>query len=146
MFAFVNVVKLYVYGVFTFGYTVFMGTKAKEVSTSDKILAEYFQNSATEQGISVRTLAEKTGVSLGRVSMLLRGLRAFYVDEISAFCSALGLTTWKVLKQVEGIERALNAPAPVLDPVSAPDFTAMAAKNDGRDLREDHDQPMPDYE
>lgn len=116
-----NVVKSSVYGAFASVYTLDMGNKAKEVSTSDRILAEYLRNAAIEQGFSVRAMSEKTGVSVGRVSELLRGMRSFYYDEITRFCQVLNLPVWDVLKAVEDIERKQSIP-----------YT-LAAKRTGRE-------------
>lgn len=52
-----------------------------------------------DTGVSGRQLAERAGIGTSRAAAILRGVRVVTVDEFDRMCQALGLTTWRVLRE-----------------------------------------------
>ena len=86
-------------------YTRGMGTRSLGVSDGQRALMATISAEMDERGISIRALASDLGISHTRLAYVLRNERAVTYDEVAAMCSLLGLSLWRLLRQIE-IERA----------------------------------------
>lgn len=85
-------------------YTHGMGTRPLGVSDGQRALMATISAEMGERGISIRALAGDLGISHTRLAYVLRNERAVTYDEAAAMCSLLGLSLWRLLRQIE-IER-----------------------------------------
>lgn len=74
----------------------------------DAIVAQILDTELKESDLSLRRLAEVSGVKLTRLGDVLRRGRAITTGELEAIARALGLTPWKVLKEAEEAASALD--------------------------------------
>ena len=82
-------------------YTRSMGTRSLDVGDTQRALMATISAEMDERGISIRALASDLGISHTRLAYVLRNERAVTYDEVAAMCSLLGLSLWRLLRQIE---------------------------------------------
>lgn len=125
-----------------------MGMRRIEPGRLNAALVAILREELGARGWSVRQLAERSGIPRTRTHGTLVGERPLNVDELTAFCGALELTAWRVVRRAEapsarGAEPAGGAetpPSPAayaeaafakLDEVTARDYAPAASPRDG---------------
>lgn len=78
-----------------------MGTKPLGLSRSDAEVASILDCALRDSDLSLRRLADLSGVRLTRLGDVLRRGRAMTVGELDAISEALGLVGWQVLREAE---------------------------------------------
>ena len=78
-----------------------MGTRSLDVGDTQRALMATISAEMDERGISIRALASDLGISHTRLAYVLRNERAVTYDEVAAMCSLLGLSLWRLLRQIE---------------------------------------------
>lgn len=81
----------------------------------DAKVAQILDAALKESDLSLRRLAEASGVKLTRLGDVLRRGRAITTGELEAVARALGLVPWKVLKEAEEVASALDVEGAVPD-------------------------------
>lgn len=99
-----------------------MGAKNPVDDIECAVVAQIAQNAA-DRGLSVRAIAEATGIGKTRVNDLLRGETSCTVTDLTRLCDMLGLVAWKVVQQAEEGEEGdtlassrLASPSPATGP------------------------------
>ena len=115
-----------------------MGMRRIEPGRLNAALVAILREELGARGWSVRQLAERSGIPRTRTHGTLVGERPLNVDELTAFCGALELTAWRVVRRAEapsarGAEPAAYAEAAFakLDEVTARDYAPAASPRDG---------------
>lgn len=125
-----------------------MGMRRIEPGRLNAALVAILREELGARGWSVRQLAERSGIPRTRTHGTLVGERPLNVDELTAFCGALELTAWRVVRRAEapsarGAEPAGGAETPAspaayaeaafakLDEVTARDYAPAASPRDG---------------
>mgnify|MGYP002741454556 CR=1 FL=1 len=115
-----------------------MGMRRIEPGRLNAALVAILREELGARGWSVRQLAERSGIPRTRTHGTLVGERPLNVDELTAFCGALELTAWRVVRRAEapsarGAEPAGGAETPFakLDEVTARDYAPAASPRDG---------------
>ena len=103
-----------------------MGTKPNPVGMIDRELAEILNRVLGERGMSEAELARRAGLSQPTVHRMLATTRPMSVDDLDLMCEALGLVTWKVVREAE---TSLSETLPTIDP----EALGLAANDDERD-------------
>lgn len=109
-------------------YTRGMGTRSLDVGDTQRALMATISAEMDERGISIRALASDLGISHTRLAYVLRNERAVTYDEVAAMCSLLGLSLWRLLRQIE-IEQDGGPSGAVASAVGAPLEWEVAAQD-----------------
>ena len=67
-------------------------------------VVDLYTKAKESQGISFRTLAERSGVNRIRLQRCFNLEQPFYVDELVAVACALNLAAWKVLREAAALD------------------------------------------
>ena len=78
-----------------------MGRKPLEPGITSMAVVDLYIKAKEAQGISFRTLSERSGVNRIRLQRCFNLEQPFYVDELVAVARALNLVAWKVLRDAE---------------------------------------------
>lgn len=78
-----------------------MGRKPLEPGIVSMAVVDLYIEAKEAQGISFRTLSERSGVNRIRLQRCFNLEQPFYVDELVAVARALNLVAWKVLRDAE---------------------------------------------
>ena len=111
-----------------------MGMRRIEPGRLNAALVAILREELGARGWSVRQLAERSGIPRTRTHGTLVGERPLNVDELTAFCGALELTAWRVVRRAEApASPAAYAEAAFakLDEVTARDYAPAASPRDG---------------
>ena len=119
-----------------------MGMRRIEPGRLNAALVAILREELGARGWSVRQLAERSGIPRTRTHGTLVGERPLNVDELTAFCGALELTAWRVVRRAEaptagGAETPASPAAYAeaafakLDEVTARDYAPAASPRDG---------------
>ena len=119
-----------------------MGMRRIEPGRLNAALVAILREELGARGWSVRQLAERSGIPRTRTHGTLVGERPLNVDELTAFCGALELTAWRVVRRAEAPSaRGAETPASPaayaeaafakLDEVTARDYAPAASPRDG---------------
>lgn len=110
----------------------------------DAIIAQILDAELKGSDLSLRRLAEVSGVKLTRLGDVLRRGRAITTGELESIARALGLTPWKVLKEAEEAASTLAVKEPASPSegveVSSPPLSVIEG---GRGVIPE--PPMPDF-
>lgn len=106
-----------------------MGKRGISAEEVDENLARILKELTIEQGKTLRSLVEATGISLGRLSDLFNGIKPFYVNDLVNLAEALGVPASTVFRRAEeaiAAEQSTNlVPFPTQ---SEPEFTPEIAQ------------------
>ena len=118
-----------------------MGMRRIEPGRLNAALVAILREELGARGWSVRQLAERSGIPRTRTHGTLVGERPLNVDELTAFCGALELTAWRVVRRAEAPSARGATPAlpaayaeaafAKLDEVTARDYAPAASPRDG---------------
>lgn len=117
-----------------------MGMRRIEPGRLNAALVAILREELGARGWSVRQLAERSGIPRTRTHGTLVGERPLNVDELTAFCGALELTAWRVVRRAEPAGGAETPASPAayaeaafakLDEVTARDYAPAASPRDG---------------
>lgn len=78
-----------------------MGTNARVAGTVVAALAEELRVELTRQDLTVRKLAEVSGVPYTTVQRSLKGARSIDVEELQKMCDALGVRSSELFRRAE---------------------------------------------
>lgn len=75
-----------------------MGKSKIEPTSLDREVVKALTAAKAESNVSIRELERISGVSRMRVQRTLDGTFPIYLNELDALCEALGLVSWRVLR------------------------------------------------
>ena len=78
-----------------------MAKKTRQVTAIDRLVAIGLTRRKKEQHVSLRALEDLTGIPKTRISLYLRGNRAFVFTELHQLSIALGSEAWRIVKEAE---------------------------------------------
>lgn len=81
-----------------------MGRKPLEPGLASMVVVDLYIKAKEAQGISFRTLSERSGVNRIRLQRCFNLEQPFYVDELVAVARALNLVAWKVLREAAALD------------------------------------------
>lgn len=81
-----------------------MGRKPLEPGITSMAVVDLYIKAKEAQGISFRTLSERSGVNRIRLQRCFNLEQPFYVDELVAVARALNLVAWKVLREAAALD------------------------------------------
>ncbi|WP_166984654.1 helix-turn-helix transcriptional regulator [Canibacter zhoujuaniae] len=78
-----------------------MGKQQLGVGHLNSALIDIINDTKHDKDMSLRALAAASGISLTRLSHVMRKNRPLMIDELPALCAPLGLKDWQVLRDAQ---------------------------------------------
>ncbi|WP_170166866.1 helix-turn-helix domain-containing protein [Actinomyces bovis] len=83
-----------------------MGIRKIPIDDVEQAVVSALKTHAQDQGLSLRSLADATGLGKSRLGDLFNGLTSCTMTDLERLCSALGLRPSSVLSEAEGVVAA----------------------------------------
>lgn len=95
-----------------------MGQKALNPEEIDNAIAQVIADAIRERGVTAIKISQLSGVPRSTLSDLLRGKRAFYVQQFQKISRALGIPAHDLYRRAEALLSTSTTPEP--EPAPAP--------------------------
>ena len=87
-----------------------MGQKPALIGNLGERVAYLLRDYAAAKDVLNASIAEGTGLSEATISRIFNGKRGLYLSELEEICKALGLTSWKVVREAEDSLEVVESP------------------------------------